>query len=1169
MGDVVLGQEEIRALVAGELELEPAAVGLDDDLVTLGLHSMRMIKIAAGLRRRGIRVNFADLALRPSVREWAALVPERSRGRTRPDAAEPAEPEEPARSGPLAESEPFGLATMQHGYWIGRADGQALGGVAAHLYAEFDGRDVDPGRLERAVANLVRRHGMLRSQFLDDGTQRVLEEPGVPVWSVTDLRAQEAPAVEQRLEEIRQRKTHQRMRADLGQVLDISLTLLPEGRTRLHVDVDMLAADALSYRLMLADLAEFYARDGEGLEPLSYNYRSYLSDYAALNGPARETERAWWQDVLPQMPDAPALPLVPESEREDPLRSVRYEHWLDPERKRRLIERAHQHGVTPATVLASVFAEVVGRWSSDQRFLLNLPLFNREPLHPDVEKLVGDFSSSVLLDVDVTAPETLLGRARRFQQNLHGKAAHAGYPGLDVLRDLGRLRGEPVLASVVYTSGLNLGELFRDSVIESFGDPVWIISQGPQVVLDAQVVELRGGLLLNWDVREHAFPAGMMDMMFRRHRELIEELLGDDADWERRVDQGLPPEQAEVRARVNATDHPAPGRLLHQGFFEHAASVPDATSLVWGAEGRMTYAELRERALRVAGALVAHGVRAGDAVSIQLPKGPDQVVAALGVLAAGASYVPIGIDQPDARREQIESTGDVVLALHGGGRTSDGGRVTALGIGEAARFGEPLEAPVAVGPESIAYVMFTSGSTGRPKGVEMPHAAVMNTLDCLNETFGVNAGDRSLALSPFEFDLSVYDVFGLLSAGGCVVLTDDEVRRDGQRVADLMRTQGVTILNCVPGLLDMILAGGGSDGVGDGLRAVVLGGDWVGTDLPERLRRQAPHCRFAGLGGTTETAIHSTICEVTDRVPPQWHAVPYGVPLRNVRCRVVNAAGADCPDWVPGELWIGGHGVAKGYRNDPERTADRFVTHQGHRWYRTGDMARYWPDGTLEFLGRRDHQVKLRGHRVELGEVEAALRAVPAVHRAIAEVVGEGTQKLVAAVTLTEPSDGAAIREALTRLLPPYMVPERLEILDDFPLTSNGKIDRRAVRSTLRAAAAPQESRTAPTGDLEIVLAEIVAGVLGTDRVGAEQDFFSLGGDSVLATTVIARIREWLDTSEPTVTDLFAGRTVRDLAARLAGQQSTPGRIEQAARIYREVASMSDEEVLAEARAGR
>ncbi|WP_329026671.1 non-ribosomal peptide synthetase [Streptomyces sp. NBC_00690] len=1155
--------EEIRGLAAQALRLDPQSVAFDDNLVERGLDSIRMIKLAARWRRTGADVTFADLALKPTVRSWYTLL-----------AAGAASPRPDTAAQPRADdTEPFGLAVMQHGYWIGRGDDQALGGVAAHLYAEFDGHDIDPDRMERAVERLVRRHGMLRSQFLGDGTQRILDRPGLPVWELTDLRTADASLVGDRLAEIREHKTHQRMPAELGKVLDISLTLLPEGRTRLHVDVDMLAADALSYRIFLADLARFYQSDAEDSAPLAYAYQHYLSDYAALNAKAVERERSWWEERVPTLPDAPALPLVPESERADPLRTVRYEHWLDPEQKKRLIDRSHAHGVTPAMVLASVFAEIVGHWSSRQRFLLNLPLFNREPTHGDVEHMVGDFSSSVLLDVDLTASATLTERARSLQQSLHTSASHAAYPGLDVLRDLGRYRGEPVLASVVYTSGLNLGELFADEVLTTLGEPVWIISQGPQVVLDAQIVELRGGLLLNWDVRAEAFPDGMMDAMFAWHRDTIEALLADEASWDRPVIDALPAGQAEARRKANDTARPVSGRTLHEGFFAHAATAPEATAVLGSGQESLSYGVLRDRALRVAGALAAAGVGAGDTVSVQLPKGPDQIVAALGVLAAGAAYVPIGADQPDARRERIQDIGAVDFAVTAEPTTQSGPRSLALAEAERAN---PLDGPVPVQPEQIAYVLFTSGSTGEPKGVEVSHAAAMNTIDCLNERFGIGPQDRSLGLSALEFDLSVYDVFGLLSEGGSVIAVDDATRRDADATAALVRTHRPTVLNCVPSLLDMLLeAGTGPEGLSDGLRVVLLGGDWVGADLPGRLKALVPGARFAALGGTTETAIHSTVCEVEGPAPAHWRSVPYGVPLGNVVCRVVNERGLDCPDWVGGELWIGGRGVAHGYRGDPARTADRFVDHQGGRWYRTGDLARYLPDGSLEFLGRRDEQVKIRGYRIELGEVESALRSVDGVRQAIVERIDATVPSLAAVVSLDEPigteeqeeASGAsaewdsAIRAALAERLPPYMVPDRIDIVDAIPLTPNGKIDRRAVRRLLTGGATRKNVYRAPQNPLEGALAHILAEVLRLDRLGIDDDFFASGGDSVLATGAIARVREWLDTTEAAVSDLMAARTVEALATRLAERQSTPGRLEQVAEVYLDVAALTDDEV--------
>ncbi|WP_417629256.1 non-ribosomal peptide synthetase [Nocardia lasii] len=1141
---------------------------------------------------------------------------------------------------------PFALAPMQHAYWIGRSDAQELGGVAAHLYVEFDGDEVYPERLERAVEQLVRRHPMLRTRFLPDGTQQTLDRPGRPVFSVTDLREASAAEVEQRLEELRTARTHQRMAVEDGQVIDIALTRLADGRSRLHLDVDMLAADAMSYRILITDLARLY--HGAQLHPQDYTFRQYLTDLpktgssgdagpadrgsaadrgnaagqgnpadranvadlgnvagqgnpaeranaadlgnaASQGNPAERAnvadptpsrtaiadewarDRAWWQHRLNELPGAPELPQAPHNS--DPTRTIRLHRWLSPQAKAQVFDAAHARGITPAMALASVFAETIGGWSAQRRFLLNLPLFHREPVHPQVDGVVGDFTSSVLLEVDVTEPATVADRARALQQRLHEAGAHSAYSGLEILRDLGRHRGEPVLAPIVYTSALNLGELFPDIVTDTFGDPVWIISQGPQVLLDAQITEVRGGLLLNWDIRESAFPPGMVDAMFTRYIEAIERLGGHSSDgstggagWQAEAGVRIPVEQAATRARVNATSGPTSTTLLHTGFFANAATNPSAPAVLWDTTGELTYGELAADALAVAGALREAGVAPGDSVAVQLPKGPDQIVAVLGVLAAGAVYVPIGFDQPAARRAEILSIADAVAVLTVGGAEIP--HVRAIDLAEARTFPNPLARPIFGDPENIAYVLFTSGSTGKPKGVEVPHRAAMNTIDDLNERFALGPADRALALSALEFDLSVYDIFGLLAAGGAVVAVDDVRRAEPAAWVELITHHGISLLNCVPSLLDMLLTAAQHTPLPT-LRTVILGGDWVDTALPGRLAAIAPNSRFAGLGGATETAIHSTLCEVVDaRVPAEWTAVPYGTPLRNVRCRVVGPAGNDCPDWVSGELWIGGDGVAAGYRKDPERTADRFVTHEGLRWYRTGDLARYLPDGGLEFLGRADHQVKIRGYRVELGEVESALRAVPGVRHAVAAVVGTVAPKLVALVVPTPDATlhVDAVLAATAELVPTYMVPTRLEILPELPLTSNAKPDRKAIRAVLEKDETAVEF-VEPRTDLERALASVVGEVLATERIGVTDDFFALGGDSVLATTAVARIREWLDAPDTVVADLFTARTIEGLASRMLfreNESGATGRLDVVAAMYLEVAAMTDEEILAQ-----
>ncbi|SJZ79296.1 amino acid adenylation domain-containing protein [Marinactinospora thermotolerans DSM 45154] len=1113
---------EVRARVAEIIGTDDFADG--DDLFDHGLDSLGLIRLAGTWREQGAEITFADLAAEPTVRAWTELL------ETAPAPA-------PATTRTPAEDEPFELATMQHAYWIGRQDEQPLGGVAAHFYTEFDGHGVEPARLTAAVAAVVERHPMLRARFLDDGRQRIVP-PGGPVpVTVHDLRDLPAAAVRERLDAIRDDATHRRMDVASGRVLDVALSLLPDGATRLHVDLDMIVADALSLRVLLDDLVAAY--DGRPLPPLEYGFARYLAERASRDTAARQRDRAWWHGRLGDLPAPPELPTVIDASRPTPAgseyaRSTRLHHRLDPERARRLTERARAAGVTPAAALAAAFAEALGGWSGAPRFLLNLPLFDRAPLHPDIDQVIGDFSGSVLLAADVEGDLPFTERAERIQRELHQAIGHGAYSGVEVLRDLARAAGgTPVLAPVVYTSAIGLGPLFTRAVQECFGRPTWIISQGPQVWLDAQVTELDGGLLLNWDAREKVFAPGVLESAFAAYRDLVDALVDDPDTWRR-------PFTTPGRPEIVGASSPLPqARPLHGRFFSHARRAPDATALVASDGTTLSYGELAARALRVAGAVAAR-LPVGGTVAVDLPRGFDQVAAVLGVLAAGCAYLPVGREQPPARRARVIGVGGAGLVLaqdaHAPGEGDDAPPVLAVADALAA---PPLAAPRDTDPDAVAYVLFTSGSTGVPKGVEVAHRAAAHTIDVLAEIVGFGASDRTLALAEPDFDMSVYDLFAPLSAGGAAVLVEGDARRDATRWADTAARGGVTILNCVPALLDLLLSAAEADMAPmPPLRAVLLGGDRVGVDLPGRLGALAPGCRFLALGGMTEAAIHSTLQEV-ERVDPAWRSIPWGRPLPGVACRVVDARERDRPDHAVGELWVGGAGLALGYRGDPDTTADRFVVRDGRRWYRTGDLVRRLPDGTLDFLGRADHQVKVRGVRVELGEVEAALTAHPDIAGAVALVLPDPAPRLVAAVTAAPDATGdpaAAAAGHAGSLLPASMLPERIVTLPEIPLTANGKPDRAAVVRAVRARAdAATTPSAAPSGPVEAAVARVWADLLGRSRVGRDDDFFALGGDSLLATRVVAALREE-GYADAGVGRLFASPVLRDFAAALAPQ---------------------------------
>ncbi|MEO0034211.1 MAG: hypothetical protein RLZZ501_234, partial [Pseudomonadota bacterium] len=1120
---VVAGQDRFAALCREVVTLLPHAdrpPGEEDDLIAFGLDSLHVMRLVASLRQAGADITFAALIERPTLAAWRALLDPRA---PMPAPSAPADPTDPAEPDP---ARPFGLTDVQHAYWIGRRDDQPLGGVGCHAYLELDGRGLEPTRLAAAWHRLIHRHGMLRATFDQDGTQHVPPPPARPdPLPLHDLRDETQERTAAALAAVRDRLSHRRLRVEAGEVAGLELSLLPDGATRLHFDLDLLVADVHSLRILLRDLAAAYRDEAVPPAPAGWSFAVHLAEDARRRQASHEIDRAYWRQRLATLPNGPALPLARPPAEATPPRFTRRGHRLTPAAWEALRAAAARHRITPALVLATAYAETLARWSESPRFLLNLPLFDRQGVHAGLEEVVADFTNLLLLDVACDAETDFVAQARRLQQQVHADIDHAGYSGVRVLRDLARLRpDERVAAPVVFACNLD-APLIDDTTRAVLGELGEMISQTPQVWLDHQVYRLEGGLLLAWDAVEDLFPPGLLDAMFAAYVARLETLAADPAAWERPAPAALPPSQRAVRDRVNATRADYRPRRLEDDLFRIAAADPGRVALIEAGRPPLAFGALAHRALQLAALLLDQGLQPGEPVAVTLPRGADQVIAVLGVLAAGGCYVPVGPDQPPARQARIHRAAGIRRVVIPPDLVQAAGR-------------PPLAGPRATAPDQPAYIIFTSGSTGEPKGVEVTHRAAINTIDAVNRRHRVGPDDRGLAVSALDFDLSVYDLFGLLGTGAALVLIDGSERRDPAAWLRLVRRHRVTVWNSVPVLLDMLLVMAEAEPDPLPLRLALVSGDWVGLDLPDRFAAATAGAgRMVALGGATEAAIWSNACEIDGPPPPHWRSIPYGQPLPNQSYRVVDALGRDCPDWVAGELWIGGDGLATGYRGDPDLTARRFVHQHGHRWYRTGDRGRYWPDGTLEFLGRLDHQIKLRGHRIELGEVEAALHALPGVRQAVAVAIGSPPTLAAALVAdAAGPGPDALIRAALAERLPDYMIPTTLARLAALPLSANGKVDRAALAARLaEAAPGPAETAEPPRDERERQVAALWGEVLDLDprRIRRDDDFFRIGGDSLLATRLVARLgHRGLRAGHP-LRLLFAHPVLSDFAAGL------------------------------------
>ena len=516
---------------------------------------------------------------------------------------------------------------------------------------------------------------------------------------------------------------------------------------------------------------------------------------------------------------------------------------------------------------------------------------------------------------------------------------------------------------------------------------------------------------------------------------------------------------------------------LHGEFYENALKYPERIALIYENE-KVSYKMLRLYALRAANYMWQRGVRKNDRVVVILPRGIGQVAALLGILAIGAAYVPIAIKQPSARREKIIENVKPAFVLQD----------------ETFLEETPWSGCIENNPKDTAYIIYTSGSSGEPKGVEMSHAAATNTIEEILRIWNIGVEDSVLSISAFDFDLSVFDIFGLLAAGGTVILINEDDFRDPEVWEKLIKIYGITIWNSAPALLDMFLIMRKNNHF-DKLRLALVSGDWVPLYLPEKWYKVTSiNSQFVALGGATEGGIWSNYYCVS-KIDKSWNSIPYGQALPKQKYRIMDENFVDCGVNIPGELQIGGGSLAKGYINDEELTMKKFITDvKGERWYRTGDRGMRWADGTIEFLGRMDTQVKIRGHRIELGEIESVLKSFLGIKEAVVVAQGDKYHKELVAFYLGEYIAENEIEGYLKLDLPEYSIPNSIIRLENFPLNANGKVDRKSLAEYKKI----DSVEIIPDKALNIVLT-IWEELLGNKVIDLDENLFKMGADSLLA----------------------------------------------------------------------
>ncbi|MFE6622408.1 amino acid adenylation domain-containing protein [Streptomyces sp. NPDC057740] len=1132
----------IRRLLGEALHRPPVDIGDDEQFLGLGLDSLTAVDLARRLETElGLPLPATLLFEHRTIGELTAYL-----GAQNPPTTHPSAPT--AHRGPAHTPRP--LTRLQRAFLTTEA---LYEGVTSYGYLRQTVHGpLDPELLGRALAHLAARHPMLRLRITEGGTPpsqyTAPAEPTdrAPRWYEVhepDTATPSLPDLEQRL---------YNRPFDLS-AEDAVRAVLVRGRqdaqlAHLLLVVHHSAADGFSLKVLCEDLWELYTALTQGRAPQLPAFRAEFGDYAALaaadqQSPAFTRDQQYWRDriaqhtaevtagTLPYDGDPEALPAPP---------LTHHHTTVDASLTDALRAVAARHEVSLFHLLLAVYGRCLARWSRQRAVAVNVARARREARLPGIDRLVGPLADTLPVFATVDPDEPVPALARRLRRIWSEAESHATLASPDIAALLPTTGPAP---RTVAPAGFS----FARFPVRHGRD--WPVTVTPTAAATASAATRLGLLCWEADATLH-FSWNHPAHLFRRAT--VERLAGEYVE-ELRATVG---ELAPIRERRDT------GGGVVDRLRARFRAAPQAVAVDTG-RTTLTYAELDAASGTLAARLRARGVRPGDLVGLLTEPGADTVVGVVGILRAGAGWVPLDATHPVARvRDQVTRTGVGVVVCHTATREAvtplDG--ITAVAVDDPTPAAPgPNEAMTPADPDAIAYVIFTSGSTGRPKAVPITQRSLLNYLDWSLTTFGYRPGDRLVQTASVCFDASVRQLLAPLLAGATVHTLTRDLLRDPEALLDRIVDDRITVWSSVPTLWERLLTAAETRARRDGtppdlsaLRWVHVGGEALPAahvrrwfDLLDGHWGPEHQHRISNLYGPTESTVNAT-CHIIDTRPADdVRQLPIGRPVAGTELAVVTDEGRPCAPGEAGELLIAGTGLTPGYLGDAQLTSQAFVERDGRRWYRSGDRVRRSSDGVLEFLGRLDDQVKVRGHRVELGEVEAALLTHPDVARAAVLLVEERLVAYVEPRPGTAQPDARAIRAFLSRVLPPYMLPGRIRSIPALPLTGTGKIDRKVLSAESAPAQAdpvPEPSQpgpgTAPATPTERTLARIWSALLDVPDVTREDDFFGLGGDSIMVLELFARLREELPAA-PRPTTVYTHRTLSALAAAVDSAATT------------------------------
>lgn len=1086
--------------ILGEDEID-----YDENFFYMGIESVAMTKIVADLEEMyHVEIAYEDFIEHATLNEFAEFMVDLI-GKSKENSNYIKEMN--FKVDKSTWDQPFALSDLQEAYYVGRIGEEEYNGIPTNGYMEMMCENFDYTKFERVILTLINRHPMLRCYFDYEGMQHIIPHMDFYDIETIDLRNCDKEKAEEEILAVRKAMINERVDITEAPLLVTKVSLLEENKAVIHFYVDALILDGWSYEIFHRELEELYSDETVHLKELGVTFRDYLEFKKEFKKTDKyRKDKEFWMNQIEELPEAAVLPQITDLDKILVKTGGQVECALDIETWRKIETQARKHEVTPFSVLFSSFLMVVSRWNYKQKLLFNIPEFDRPNFHEDIQKILGVCSSFLLFTSDLEGIETFGELAKRTQEEMTKLIQHHGFSGIEISREIYKIRGEhnKALAPLVFGMVPDLPHDEKNLLTVRYQE-----NHTSQVWIDINTTIYDDCIEFNWNYIEGHLDRRMLSDMVNMQKEILYRIAEDDSFWNEKIELELPEYDQKLIDKSNDTKE-ATDFVPFAELFERNVKQNGEKTYIVTEDGSYSYQEIGVRVQKVVADLQAMGCQKGDNIVIFMPKGLDQIVSVLSVMWLGATYVPIDYDYPISRMLKCSENVTAKIIVTSDEKKELMENPETVYVPNLETVEEKAYIPfVSTDEEDLIAIIHTSGSTGVPKAVMVTQGGLYNSVIFTNKKFNITGEDRCIALTNLSHDMAMYDIFGMIVAGGGMLIPAQQYVTNPEHWIEQMRNCKVTVWNSVPAFATML-----TDAMKEEDKSIladvhfmIFGGDYLRCDLVRKLWDCNPEIQIVNCGGPTETTLWN-IYHVVSEKDLEAGEIPYGRPIFNTKYYLLNERLEQVPIGVPGMMYCAGVGVTKGYWNDEAATKEKYIQYAktGERIYKTGDIGKYNADGEIMFLGREDFQVKINGKRIELNGIAAAIQSMDGVKECVVQYFKEN-KKLVAYYTGEKEIVVEQFQNYLVSELPKYMIPSVFVKMEQIPLNKNGKVARSQLPSYQDLNLQEREEKAEPETDIEKKVVAICREFMG-EEVYLNSDFFMAGGDSLIAIRLIARLRE-------------------------------------------------------------